>query len=424
MHFEPNTFIGKALIGIVAAIWFAIFYSVVLSYSTQFFHPINFRMPNGELLGGDFMAFYTAGKLYWQNPDMIYDWPKAIQWQRDFMGADYKGALVFAYPPFMLLLFAPLALLPFQLAAYSWCLVSFLLGLLSVFLIAESYKCSLALQTTSCLFLIAFVPFSIYCIAGGQTAAMGMYILSLYLHQRRKQNDLAAGLFLGLGVYKPPLFFLIGLALVIERKWKIVIGALLTISVMTLLSLAVIGWSGLEQYLSSLTKYIYGREVLPQKQLPIDQGVGLLSLLFNAFKGKPAFAWLVYSVLYLGYLAYLGSGLKKASSKSFSIYREASIIGASLLFSPQMLKYDVAILAIPALVVILEAWSFKAEEKFLNSNVKFVFILTLLVSLLILPTFSFDFFHMTIKGTSVLLLLWIVAPLIMERIDAQRFSIR
>lgn len=410
-----STFGGRCILSILIAVWIGITFSTVKEYNTLYLHPLNYTMANGELFGGDFIAFYAAGRLTTISPQTIYDWPSFLEELKAMMGADYKVALVYAYPPFLLLLFAPLSYLTFHTAVYLWWSISVIAALYSIFKITSLFETKLLLRLMMMLFPAAFVPFSIDCLAGGQTSVLGMLVASGYLYYRQRRNDRLAGLWLGLGVYKPPLFIFLGLSLLLEKRFRIIVWALFSALFLLSLSIPLVGVSGCEQYLHSISGYIYGAEILPGKKLPTGQGIGALAICLNLFASYPVIGWSIYGFLYALFLfLFHTSAMKDPASVENRSYHDAALMTASLFFSIQMLKYDLAILLIPATLVILQWYDDMLSKAHFPTGRYFLAPLVAIFFLLLLPYYDLTIGAFSIKGLSLLLAFWIGIPFYMR----------
>jgi hypothetical protein len=152
---------------------------------------------------------------------------------------------------------------------------------------------------------LAFTPFTLDCLAGGQTSAIGMLIVAGIYYLTKKGKEFFAGLVLGLGYYKPPLFFFLALTFLLQKRWRLIGGALLSGIALVFLSVIYLGPTGFMDCLEKMARYLYGRQVLPGHSLPAAKGIGFLSFLVTNLSGKAAIAWSLYlAVLFLALLLY------------------------------------------------------------------------------------------------------------------------
>jgi hypothetical protein len=247
-------------------------------------------------LGGDFVCFYLAGQAAAKDPAKLYDWEDAAKRQRALLNAPdgKEWILPYAYPPPIALLLIPFSKLPFLPANLAWIGFSLALAFLSVFMVLSQSPFDWKQRICVSLSLLAFTPFTLDCLSGGQTSAIGMLIVAGVYYLTKKGRDFSAGLVLGLGYYKPPLFFFLALAFLLQRRWCLIGGALLSGLSLALTSVIYLGPAGFMDYLEKMSRYLYGREVLPGLFLPAGKAVGLLSFLLSNLSGRNEIAWILF----------------------------------------------------------------------------------------------------------------------------------
>ena len=156
----------------------------------------------GEVLGGDFLPFYTAGEMVLQGKSSaLYRLADQFAVQRT-LAPQTVGNLYFPYPPFVALLMVPFALLP-----YSWAAVLFVLLNLSALALAihllqrgEELK---SFSTVELLALsILFYPL-FRAILSGQNTALSLLCLAGMAYALRTKLEPLAGVALGLWLFKP-----------------------------------------------------------------------------------------------------------------------------------------------------------------------------------------------------------------------------
>jgi hypothetical protein len=171
------------------------------------------RWAGGEAwrLGGDFVELYTAGRVVNERrADQLYDLAVEEEISHDLVPGTGPLRRAFAYPPFVAMLFQPLASL-----SYSRAFVVFLIATPIIFLGA------LALLTSSfgpwarderALALLAglsFFPFIGYNWLGAQISVIGLASVALGLAEENKGRPFTSGLALSICLYKPSLLVLI-----------------------------------------------------------------------------------------------------------------------------------------------------------------------------------------------------------------------
>jgi hypothetical protein len=148
----------------------------------------------------------------------------------------------FFYPPTYLFFTYPLGLMPYAVAFATWTVVTLLLYLKAIYLIVPR---PIAI-------LVALSPFPVFFNFWlGQNGFLlaGLMGLSLALMERRPQ---LSGILLGLLTFKPQIGILFPLALLVSRKWRLVISAMATSVVLIVASLVVFGYQGWPSFIHAL----------------------------------------------------------------------------------------------------------------------------------------------------------------------------
>jgi alpha-1,2-mannosyltransferase len=190
----------------------------------------------GHELGQDWMVFYTAVRAYFDGDlSLVLDGERLTQ----TINQQYKDwlstPLIFhpwLYPPHFLLL-----LLPFGLLSFGASYLLFMLLTFSLLVVAICQFTGRPGFVTAAMLLFPQAPFAF--LAGQNnflTSAIfvgGFGLLGKY--------PFVGGALLGTGSYKPQLFLLVPIALVVSRQWKALAGAALMALALTLASVAVFG---------------------------------------------------------------------------------------------------------------------------------------------------------------------------------------
>ncbi len=180
----------------------------------------------------DFMALYTGGSLG-ARPAELYD--LEIQYEVETgLGATLPFASMapFLYPPYAIFLFAPLALLPFVFAFWSWVLLSVMMyagGVAAWSGITGSRRAAVPIVTAG----LGFLPL-LYSMFVGQVTALVFLLLSLALVAFARGRDARGGLWIGCLAFKPQLALVWGLVLVAGRRWRAAATAVAVVLVLVL----------------------------------------------------------------------------------------------------------------------------------------------------------------------------------------------
>jgi len=165
------------------------------------------------------------------------------------------GLLPFNHLAFELLVYWPLAFLPYHQAIAIWAL----LNLATVFVIGQllrPYTRCIAEQTgvPIALFLLAFYPV-IYGLGEGQDSLLFLLLIALSLRSMDKGYHFLAGVLLGLACFKLHLALLLGFFIfLLGRKWKAVAGFASGGALATGISVLIVGPGLFRDYFTMLRK--------------------------------------------------------------------------------------------------------------------------------------------------------------------------
>ena len=230
---------------------------------------------SGAPFGGDFIEFYNAGKILNQyGSHRLYD----FQLQQDLIQEVIPGfSLPYVTPPYVAILFSPLALLPFSVAYLIWIFISVALYAGAISLIA---RLELLPRGMTLLICLAFPPFLMLVIAGGQISAIGCFIFALWIYLMKRQHKLLAGLVLGLILYKPTLAVFVVPALLFGKQFRMLVGFSAVSAVLVALTIWMLGPTGSAQYVTILREF---SSLVGQGYTPPSMHVDLASMVRQIF---------------------------------------------------------------------------------------------------------------------------------------------
>jgi hypothetical protein len=175
----------------------------------------------GHLIGTDFVAFYSAGKIVSSGQQAsLYDLELARQIQQPLYGAPSDNFNPYLNPPFYALLFVPFSYIPYPWSPILWMLVSLGMGWLGLRLISKEHAGGRFYLTLTWLPAFSAISF-------GQNAFLSLLLMGLVFWFWRREKFFWAGLAAGLLLYKPQLVFGLGLLWLFEyrKNWPAVVGA-------------------------------------------------------------------------------------------------------------------------------------------------------------------------------------------------------
>lgn len=176
-------------------------------------------------LGGDLPAFYGAGSIVLDGDARhLYSWERQAEAEAGLFRADEKdGFLAFAYPPFVALAYAPLALLPFRLAYAVHTL--FMVGCvaLTVGILARDLPRIGRYRDALLAFALAFQP-TFRAAFGAQNSALSTLLFVACGALITRGHDFAGGAVAGLLMFKPQLAVPLWGLLLLERRPRVLAG--------------------------------------------------------------------------------------------------------------------------------------------------------------------------------------------------------
>ncbi|MEM6820817.1 MAG: glycosyltransferase family 87 protein [Verrucomicrobiota bacterium] len=313
-------------------------------------------LENGNVLGGDFIAFYMGGLCFVEDSRRLYDasFQKEVRDKlfRD-SGKQYEKVLPYVYPPLVAAGFALLTNFSYSTAFYIYLLVSVVVGVGALlWLVIE-----LGIRTHGWYWILAliagFFPFSMNTLMGGQISWLGMAMVSVVIILLRRGFDFSAGVLVSLSYYKPPLFLFLLVVLLICRGISFLKGFLVGGVVLVGTSFVFVGWEGCLGFLQAASGYTYGQELPEGVELDRNQGAGVYGLL-TVVLGKAFWAGLALMLLFgLALIATYQNRPKVLDSEQANLWF-AWVIMISVGLSIQCIRYDLAIL-LPVVLLSLPA---------------------------------------------------------------------
>ena len=283
-------------------------------------------------LGMDFAPFYVASSLALRgHPPLIYD--DASQRTAERKVAGYQGAAyeTWDYPPTFLLMVLPLSLL-----SYHWSLVAWILFPLAAYLSVLW----VIVPGQSAMWLSIAFPAAFVNMRDGQNGFVSLSLMGGGLLLLERQPVLA-GLLLGLLSYKPQFGILIPIVLIATGHWRAFASATVTILGLAALTAFVFGWDTWRAFLISTP--ITSHRLLVEGSI----GFGKMQSVFGA-------ARLWGASLATSYMLQGTVGLTTLATVLW-VWREsvpfgmkaAALVTGTLLVTPYMVDYDLALLAAP-----------------------------------------------------------------------------
>ena len=201
-------------------------------------------MVGRNVVGGtDFLAFYSGARLV--GTGHMYD-PEAIWNVQLHAIGKYGPALLYIRLPCFALLLWPLAQLPFTIAKLTWIAFQLLTVIAAVWLWPGSRRVATIVACWSFPVLV--------CLADGTDTTIIFLWLVMWRRLEIHNHPLWAGVALAFCVAKFHLFLFIPLLLLRHRRWLVIQGAAIGLSVLLGLSFLAGGWRWPMDYLHVLAK--------------------------------------------------------------------------------------------------------------------------------------------------------------------------
>ncbi len=303
----------------------------------------------GMSLGGDFVVFQTAAKFVAQGNALgAYTPASFAEMARSI--APGLGDLHWYYPPTFLLVVAPLGLLPALPALLVWNGAS----------LAALYYALRALLGTrrNAGEGLAYGGVFMGIIFGQSSCLVGACIC--WVLAWRERRPYAAGLALAFAACKPQLVVVLGLILLLEGRWKLLLTAGAASSVLIALSMLCFGtdiWVSWWSHLGYALDVISANSILWK----------WLASLFAAMRGWGAPAALAYGLHFAVLLAAILALLRLRRHASPALCNSA-ILTVSCFASPYFYVYDMPMLAAALMLahehIVARGWKPWEKEKF------------------------------------------------------------
>lgn len=196
-------------------------------------------------LGGDHVEFYGTAKMVLDGQlDQLYE-PEAQRAAQAPYAGDDGGFLYFGYPPHVAVLYAPLAVLPFR--------VSYLVSTLAM--VGASFAALWLVRPMvpilrsawwPCLALsLTFAPLFVG-VGLGQNTGLSLLLIAATWRLLHDDREVAAGVALGLLLYKPQLAIPLVVFVAASGRWRTLAGTVVTGIATWLVGAAIlgVGWVG------------------------------------------------------------------------------------------------------------------------------------------------------------------------------------
>jgi alpha-1,2-mannosyltransferase len=294
----------------------------------------------GAPLGGDYIAFHTAGRLVLNGQGaLLYEHTAVSETEDQLLGGRIPGFYdAFRNPPFFALPFVPLALLDLLPGFFMWTLVSLACLFAAVWLLLQEVPSVKSRWRGLLVLIFAFAPVY-FGIIDGENATISLLLYVLIYRTLVRDQDKLAGFWAGLGLFKPQLFIVFPIVFVATRRWRALLTCALTALVLAAVSLAIVGPAGLQQWLRILFEPESGNALANAWRM-----ASLKSLVDQLLVGHPSLAlglYLASSIVLVAGLLVVWSG----RTPTHVAWIFTCLI--AVLIDPHLVDYDLSVL-VPA----------------------------------------------------------------------------
>src|SRR5215469_42302 len=234
-------------------------------------HGFLFWIVRQQLVSGssDFRIFYTAGLMLRRGEGrVLYSQRLQSDTQREFApGAVHRlGVLPYNHPPFEALLYGPMTYLPYFSALRLWIVINILLLAGSIYWL-RSWLPTLASHFPWLLILTPLAFFPISCaLLQGQDSILLFALCCMAFSAFRRTQDLQAGGYLGLGLFKFHLVLPFAFVLILHRRWRALLGMSVVAAWEAAISWGMVGGKELLQY----PDFVWHGHQTPGVSVPAD----------------------------------------------------------------------------------------------------------------------------------------------------------
>jgi hypothetical protein len=248
------------------------------------------------------------------------------------------GVSWFVSPPVAVWLYLPLAWLPYGVSTVVWTAVS--AGLLAASLLLAQPQTTGQGRRDYAVVVVVFAasPVVLELVGGGQDSAVALLVLMLGIRLLLVGRGVLAGCVLALGIFKPQLFVLVPLALLIQQRYRATAAFTATAVMLCALSVITVGIAPWRSWWAALSSPLYQESVQVGQTWKMQSVSSLLTAL-----GAPAAV--SYLVLALGASA-LVLTTRRIGHDSAQVW--ALTVLTTVVFSPHVMLYDLVIL-LPAM---------------------------------------------------------------------------
>ena len=299
----------------------------------------------------DYLAHWTGGRLVLDGQVAnLYDQRAQFEVQVAAVGQTSKLAW-FVSPPFVGLLYAPLAALTYVASAAAWTLLSVAM-LLAALKLARPLAPNIPEARWRMIMLVCFASQPVLeLLGGGQDSAFSLLVWVAGTRLILARRDVLAGVVFALGLCKPQLFILVPVVLLAQRRYRSFAAWSSTAIAFALISVKMVGVDGLQNWLMLPFQDAY-REAVQVGQAWKMQGLPsfVTALMPPGLSqiGEVA-GYLVAAIVLVFFIA----ACRRWTTSHGDVGMWSFAALTTVLLSPHLVVYDLVLL-LPAVLYLLE----------------------------------------------------------------------
>ncbi|MEO7785166.1 MAG: glycosyltransferase family 87 protein [Terracoccus sp.] len=310
----------------------------------------------------DFAARWSAGRLLVEGRAVeLYDLAAQTSVQQTATGTSRSSW--FVSPPFVALVLAPLGALPYALAGVAWTLLS--VGALTLsFMLLRPYAPEVLTRDWRLTLLVAAASYPVLQVfLVGQDSCFVLLTLAGGIRLLDAGRDVVAGVVLALGLMKPQLIFVVPIVLLVQRRGRALGAFVASAVVLALLSLAVVGPSGIRDWVALIASSDYSESV----QQSFAWKAVSVSALLTVLAPDWGQAWQLATVA-AGLLVCLPAARAFRLTVGRPVLTWGLATGVAVLASPHVLVYDLVTTAPLLLALACHAWTPRTRVLLVATN--------------------------------------------------------
>ncbi|HET7398027.1 MAG TPA: glycosyltransferase family 87 protein [Intrasporangium sp.] len=286
----------------------------------------------------DYAARWTAGRLLLTGQtDDLYDPQVQAALQHKELGTD--GLSWFVSPPFVAVLFAPLAALPYAVSSLAWTAISLGALLLSIRFLKPLAPAVIVAHWPPLVMLVLACYPALELLGDGQDTAVVALVVVAAIRLSAAGRDVAAGVLLGLATIKPHLAVLLPLVPLVQRRFRTLLSAALTAVGLLALSVGVVGVDGMREWVAVPTSTLYSTQVQQgQAWKAVNLGAWLTAVAPPSWGG-----WWTGLATAAGLLAVVPTTAALWRLRGERLAPWSLVLAATVVASPHFMVYDLVL---------------------------------------------------------------------------------